>query len=151
MAELPALPLDDWEPTKNTLHLWAQIVGKIRLAAAPPQNHWWNATLAVNSRGLAALGMQASGRDFELAFDLVDHALRLRTTGGTESFELEDGLSVAQFYEQIFTLLGRAGLHVEIKAEPYGLPIETPFGDDREHASYDRDAVERFRRVLCWV
>jgi hypothetical protein len=151
MAELPALPLDDWEPTKDTLHLWAQIAGKIRLATAPPQNHWWNATLSVDSRGLTARRMRAAGRDFELAFDLVDHAFLVRTAGGTGSFALVDGLSVAEFYEQVFALLDRAGIEVEIRAEPYGVPMETPFAEDREHASYDREFVERFHDVLCWV
>jgi len=151
MAELPALPLDEWEPTKDTLHLWAQIVGKIRLATAPPQNHWWNATLYVDSCGLTTRRIRASGRDFELAFDLVGHRFLLRTDDGVESFPLEDGLSVADFYERLFALLAAAGIRVEIRAEPYGVPMDTPFAEDREHASYDRDAVERFRAVLEWV
>ena len=151
MAALRALPLDDWEPTKNTLHLWAQIVGKIRLATAPPQNHWWNATLYVDACGLTTRQIRSSGRDVELAFDFVGHRFLVRTAGGVESFPLEDGLSVAGFYEQLFALLGRAGIEVEVRAVPYGVPFETPFAEDREHASYDRESVERFRDALQWV
>src|SRR4029079_4131529 len=73
MAELRALALDDWEPTKDTLHLWVQIVGKIRLATAPPQSHWWNATLYVDACGVTTRRIRASGRDVELAFDFVGH------------------------------------------------------------------------------
>jgi hypothetical protein len=151
MPELRALPLEEWESTKDTLHLWAQIVGKIRLATAPPQNHWWNATLYVDACGLTTRRIRASGRDVELAFDFVGHRFLVRTGEGVESFPLEDGLSVADFYEQVFALLRRAGIEVEIRAVPYGVPFETPFAEDREHASYDREYVERFRDAFRWV
>ncbi len=153
MSALPELPLEAWEPTKNTLHLWCQIVGKVALAAAAPQNHWWSATLRVDSRGLATRRLRSQQRDFELAFDFVDHALVIRTIGGeVESFPLEDGLSVAGFYEQLFAALTRLGIDVTIKAEPYGLPaFTTPFAEDHEHASYDRAYVDRFWHSLCWV
>jgi len=148
---LPELPLDDWEPTKDTLHLWIQIVGKIRLASTAPQNHWWNVTLYVDARGLTTRRLRSAAGDFEIAFDFVDHVLVVRTADGrVESFPLDDGLSVAQFYEQLFDALDRLGIEVVIKAEPYGIPVETPFGEDREHASYDRDAVERFWQILCF-
>ena len=152
MSDLPELGLDAWEPTKNTLHLWAQIVGKVRLASAPAQNHWWNVTLYVDSRGLTTRRLRSAGTDFEVAFDFVDHALVVRTTRGeVRSFSLEDGLSVAGFYERLFATLGELGIDVRIQAVPYGVPFETPFAEDEEHASYDRASVERFWHVLCFT
>jgi hypothetical protein len=149
---LPALPLQQWEPSKNTLHLYCQIVGKIRLATTPAQNHWWNVTLRVNPRGLIAPGMRWQDTSFDLSFDLIDHALCVRADRGeTDSFPLADGLTVADFYEQLFTMLAGLGIEVTIRPEPYGVPMKTPFPQDREHASYDREAVERFWHALVWI
>ena len=149
---LPSLPLEQWEPTKNTLHLYCQIVGKIRLATTPAQNHWWNVTLRVDPRGLVARGMRWHDTSFDLSFDLIDHAVRVRTDRGeTDAFSLADGLAVAGFYEQLFRMLGGLGIEVAIRPEPYGVPMTTPFQQDREHASYDREAVERYWRSLVWV
>jgi Family of unknown function (DUF5996) len=149
---LPALPLDEWDATKTTLHLYAQIVGKIQLAATRPLNHWWNATYRVTARGFATRRMQVGETAFDIEFDLVDHALVVRTDGrARETIPLRDGLSVAEFHETLFVLLGRLGIDVDIKAEPYGVPMTTPFAEDREHASYDREYVERFARVLRWA
>src|SRR5919204_4636180 len=98
-ADLPELPLESWESTKDTLHLWAQIVGKIRLASTAPRNHWWHVPLYVDVRGLTTRPMRApSGVAFSIDFDFVDHRLVVRTSdGATESFALADGLSVAEF------------------------------------------------------
>jgi len=149
---LPALPLADWEPTKTTLHLWTQVVGKVRLAAAAPRNHWWHATLYLDARGLTTRRMHAGGASFQIDFDFVDHALLVRRSGGEiEAFPLEDGLSVAAFDEALHASLGRLGVDVTIREEPYGVPVTTPFREDSEHAAYDRDAVERFWRVLDWT
>jgi hypothetical protein len=148
---LPELPLDGWEPTKDTLHLWTQIVGKVRLATATPRNHWWHATLYLDVRGLTARRLQRAGVTFEIRFDFVDHRLVVETsTGASESFELADGLSVAAFDERLHAALGALGVDVAIRETPFGVPITTPFADDHEHASYDRDAVERFWRILDW-
>jgi hypothetical protein len=149
---LPALPLEQWEPTKNTLHLYCQIIGKIRLGTTPAQNHWWNVTLRVSPRGLVAPGMRWQDTSFDLSLDLIDHVLRVRTDRGeTESFPLADGLAVAGFYEQLFTILAGIGIEVKIRPEPYGVPMKTPFLQDMEHASYDRKAVERYWRALVWI
>src|SRR5262245_13529978 len=95
---LPPLPLSEWEPTKNTLHLWCQIVGKIRLASTAPRNHWWHVPLYLDVRGLTTRRMHQSGVSFEIVFDFVDHRLVVATNrGDVESFELRDGLSVAEF------------------------------------------------------
>src|SRR5712691_11660367 len=151
--ELPELPLTEWEPTKNTLHLWAQIVGKVRLASTAPRNHWWHVPLYVDVRGLTTRRMHAkSGVSFEIDFDFVDHRLAVATNGGAvESFELVDGLSVAEFDEKLHTTLARLGVDVTIRETPYEVPMTTPFPADREHAAYDRDAVERFWRILDWT
>ncbi len=149
MSELPELALEPWEPTKETLHLWLQIVGKVRLAAAPPQNHWWNAPLYVDTRGLTTRRLRSDGCDFDVSFDLLAHELVVRTSRGeVKSLPLEDGLSVAAFYERFFALLAELRIQVEIKAEPYGMSVTTPFAEDTEHASYDREAVERVWQAL---
>ena len=149
---LPPLPYEEWRPTKDTLHLWAQIVGKVKLATTTPLNHWWNVPLYVDIRGLTTRRLHASGVAFALDFDFLDHRLVLRTDQGhTASFALEDGLSVAAFDAQLHGLLADAGVDVPIREQPFGLPMTTPFTEDEEHASYDADAVTRFWRILEWV
>ena len=142
MSDLPELPLEPWEPTKRTLHLWTQIVGKVRLASTAPQNHWWNATLYVDTRGLTTRRLRSPNGDFDVLFDFLGHKLVVHTSrGGVESFALEDGLSVAAFHDHLFASLRNLGIEVEIEAKPYGVPMTTPFAEDTEHASYDREAV----------
>ena len=148
---LPELHLSDWRPTKDTLHLYAQIVGKIRLATTTPRNHWWNAPLYVDVRGLTTRRLHHNDTTFEIAFEFVDHALVVRTADGrTRSFPLHDGLAVAEFDARLHATLAELSVDVEIKEEPYGVPMTTSFSRDREHASWDRDAIERFHRVLDW-
>jgi hypothetical protein len=152
MNELPELSLERWEPTKETLHLWMQIVGKVRLAATPPQNHWWNAPLYVDVRGLTTRRLRSEAGDFDVTFDFVAHELVVRTGNGeVDSFSLAHGLSVAAFHESFLTSLGALGIVVETKAEPFGIPVTTPFAEDTEHASYDPAAVERFWQALRWI
>ena len=148
---LPELHLADWRATKDTLHLYAQIVGKIRLAATPPRNHWWNVPLYVDTRGLTTRRLHLHGTTFEITIDFVDHALIVRTADGrTESFGLGNGLTVADFDAQIHTILGKLGIAVEIREHPFGLPMTTPFTEDMTHGSWDRDAISRFGRILDW-
>jgi hypothetical protein len=152
MSNLPDLTLERWEPTKDTLRPWTQIVGKVRLALAPRQNHWWHVSFYVDVRGLTTRRVPGSPDDFEVSFDFVDHQLVVRTTrGDAKSFSLEDGLSVARFYERFFALLCSLGIEVAIKAEPYETPGAPPFAEDTEHSSYDREAVERFWQALRWI
>ncbi len=153
MSALPELPLEEWEATKTTLHLWSQIVGKVRLASTAPRNHWWHVPLYVDVRGLTTRRMHAqNGVTFQIDFDFVDHRLVIRTNrGAVDSFELVDGLSVAGFDEELHAALARLDIDVAIRESPFGLPTTTPFPADREHASYDRDAVERFWRILDWT
>ena len=151
--ELPELPLTGWEETKNTLHLWAQIVGKVRMSSTAPRNHWWHVALYVDVRGLTTRRMHSrDGVAFEIDFDFVEHRLVVKTNrGDVESFKLVDGLSVAEFDEKLRRTLAALGIDVAIREQPYRVQATTPFPDDREHASYDRDAVERFWRVLEWT
>jgi hypothetical protein len=148
---LPTLHLADWQATKDTLHLYAQIVGKVRLATTAPRNHWWNVPLYVDVRGLTTRRLHQSATTFEITLDFIDHAVVVRTADGcTRSFELTGGVPVADFDARVHALLAELGIDVEIKEVPFGVPMTTPFPQDVEHASWDRDAIERFGRVVDW-
>jgi hypothetical protein len=148
---LPELHLDDWRATRDTLHLYSQIVGKVRLATTAPRNHWWNVPLYVDVRGLTTRRLHRHGVTFEITLDFVDHAAIVRTADGrSRSFALGGGLPVAEFDARLHALLRELGVDVEIKEEPFGVPMTTPFPMDRDHASWDREAIERFGRVLDW-
>jgi hypothetical protein len=149
-AQLPPLPLDEWESTKDTLHLWTQIIGKTRLALMPMRNHWWNVTLYPSARGLTTRRMPVDVHNLELELDLIDHRVWGRTTESDATFDLYHGLSVADFHQRLVDMLERLDVRVDIRAEPFGVPNTTPFAADRDHASYDTDAVTRFLRVLQW-
>jgi hypothetical protein len=149
MEPLPPLSLEQWEPTKDTLHLWVQIVGKVKMASLPPKNHWWHVPLYVDVRGLTTrLLHSADGAGFEIRFDFVDDRLVVETASAERSFQLRDGLSVADFDAQLHAALGE--LDVTILEKPFGVPTTTPFTEDRAHATYDADAVGRFWRALDW-
>jgi hypothetical protein len=148
---LPELRIADWRPTKDTLHLYAQIVGKVRLASSPPRNHWWHAPLYVDVRGLTTGPLHRGRTSFEIAFDLVDHELVVRTIdGAVRAFPLRDGLAVADFDARLHAALAELGVDVAIQEQPFGVPTTTPFPEDTEHASWDRNAVERYHRALVW-
>jgi hypothetical protein len=152
MPQLPKLPLADWEDTKNTLHLFMQIVGKIRMTLHPKSNHWWHVPLYVCSRGLTTRPIPAQGMLFEIQLDFCAHRLSVScSSGATEEFALTD-LSVAAFYTRLMQALARIGVEVRIKAEPYDLPFSTlPFAEDEVHASYDAQAVETYFTLLRFV
>lgn len=148
----PEIPLDAWRPTKNTLHLYCQIVGKIRLALHPRLNHWWHVPLYVTPLGLSTHTIPYSGGNFEIEFDFSEHVLRIKTSGGeTEDFALYDGLTVADFYSSVFANLAKLGIDAKIKPIPYEAASTTPFPDDTENKSYDKEYVERFHRTLVTV
>jgi hypothetical protein len=150
---LRPLRLEDWEATKDTLHLWVQIVGKVRMASTAPRNHWWNVPLYVDVRGLTTRRMHSThGVTFQIDFDFVDHRLVVKTNRGEiDSFELVDGLSVAAFDQSLHSTLRRLGIDVAIRETPFRVSTTTPFPADDVHASYDRGAVERFWRILDWT
>ncbi len=152
----PPLPLAAWRPTKETLHRWAQVVGKVRLAAAPPRNHWWHVPLSLSTRGLTTGPMPAPAggddRTFALDFDFLDHRLLVTTNAGEwDGFALEDGLSVAAFSRHLTAILGELGLAVEIRAVPFELQPPTPFAEDREHAAYDPVFAHRWWLILSRI
>jgi hypothetical protein len=148
---LPQLHLAEWRPTKDTLHLYAQIAGKIRLATTSPRNHWWNVPLYVDVRGLTTRRLHHQGTTFEIKIDFVEHAVVVQTADGrSRSFELGSGVSVADFDTRLHSALRALGIDVEIREQPFGVPMTTPFVQDVEHASWDRAAIERFGRVLDW-
>ncbi len=148
----PEIPLEAWRPTKDTLHLYCQIVGKVRLAMHPRLNHWWHVPLYVTPRGLSTHTIPFGGGNFEVEFDFKDHELKMRTSDGrVEDFALYDGLTVADFYASVMASLGKLGIKPEIKAVPYEAPSKTPFADDRENKSYDKEYVERFHQTLVAV
>jgi Family of unknown function (DUF5996) len=149
---LPELHLADWRATKDTLHLYSQIVGKMRLATTAPRNHWWNVPLYVDVRGLTTRRLHHHDTTFEIALDFVDHAAVVRTADGrTRAFELAGGVPVADFDTRLHAMLAELEIDVQIKEEPFGVPMTTPFPQDLEHASWDRDAIARFWRVLDWT
>ncbi|MCF2527085.1 DUF5996 family protein [Yinghuangia soli] len=151
-ADLPELPYGAWSETLDTLHLFAQIVGKVKLAATHPQNHWWNITLSVDTRGLTTRRLSANGIFFDIAFDFVDHLLVVRTDRGqVRTFALDGGLSVAAFDKKLHETLAALGVDVPLLEKPFGVEhLTTPFPDDTAHAAYQREYVERYWRALAW-
>lgn len=147
---LPALPLAEWAETKDTLHLCCQIVGKVRMALHPRQNHWWHVPLYVSATGLTTRAIPYGDGVFEIAFDFFDNMLHVTSSAGRrESFTLGDG-PVADFHDRLFAALGRLGIEVSILDKPYDHASTTPFSEDREHAAWDRDAILRYWRILQW-
>ncbi|MFT3743717.1 MAG: DUF5996 family protein [Pyrinomonadaceae bacterium] len=152
ITNFPEMPLDAWRPTKNTLHLFLQIVGKIRLKTHPPVNHWWHVPFYVSPRGLTTRTIPYEGGSFEIEFDFHDHELKMRTSDGrVEDFALYDGLSVADFYASVFANLAKLGIHPKIWSVPYEAPSTTPFAEDHENRSYDKEYIERFHQILVSV
>jgi hypothetical protein len=144
----PDLPLEAWSETCDTLQLWTQVAGKVRLKLTPLINHWWNVTFRVTSRGLVANGNCYGGRMFDIVFDLFDHQLLIATDDGSvESFALE-AMSVADFYAAFMQRLNRLGIDVRIWTMPVEIEGAVPFEKDLKHAHYDPDYAARFREAL---
>ncbi len=147
-TEWPDLPLKEWEDTYHTMHMWTQIVGKIRLRLAPPQNHWWSVALYVNTRGLTTSPIPYHGRSFEIQFDFLNHRLELRTSDGQERALALGPISVAAFYRDLFAMLPAAGVDVQINLKPQEVPDPTPLDQDEAHAAYDPEYACRLWRIL---
>ena len=149
---LPYLPLDQWEDSQITLHLWLQIVGKIKLELMPKRNHWWHITFTVSSRGLTTGPLPHDRGNFTFEFNLVDHKLELKTSWGFENaFKLEDGLSVAGFYGKVYKLLAEIGLDPKILGIPYDHPCKEPFDSCETYHTYQPDYVNRFYQMLVFT
>ena len=147
----PPLPLDEWEDTRATLHLWTQMVGKTALALAPMQNHWWQVAFRVSARGLRTLPMPFAGQMLEIEFDFVDHVLSTRASNGALRTLPLEPQSVADFYQRYRALLRELEVEMRIWPRPVEMLHVIPFPLDRDHASYDADAVQRFWGVLVQV
>jgi hypothetical protein len=150
-SQWPDLPFEAWRETCETLILWTQIVGKVRIACTPLINHWWNATFDVSSRGLIAPAMPHRGRTFDIIFDFVEHRLRIVASDGrSEALALEP-MTVADFYAAVMAALHRLDLDVHIWTMPSEIEGAIAFEQDRTHAQYDRVYVEKFWRALVQV
>jgi len=150
-AALPPLPLDAWEDTKEALHRYAQVVGKIRLANAPFKNHWWHVTLYVGPRGLSTGPIPYGRTNFEIGLNLRDNRLEARAgNGGSFGFALDD-LAVADFYRKLVDGLAAIGLEVSIDPRPFDLDDEHPLDENFLHRACDREYVRRYWRILVWV
>ncbi len=144
----PELPTAAWRETYATLHLWTQIVGKIRLARAPWLNHSWHVTLYVTARGLTTSPVPDGIRTFQIDFDFIDHLVRISTSDGAARQFALSGKSVASFYAAAMADLAELGIHIVIDEMPNELPEPIRFSQDNRHASYDPDAVRRFFQIL---
>src|SRR6476619_2258106 len=144
----PPLPFAEWQDTATTLHMWTQIVGKIRLTLTPWTNHSWHVTLYVTSRGLTTSPIPYGTWTFEIVFDFIDHELRiLKSDGAARVLKLRPQ-SVAKFYGEVMNALAEMELPVTINVTPNEIQTPIPFDEDEEHRSYDREYANRFWRVL---
>jgi hypothetical protein len=144
----PSLPLEEWEATRATLHMWTQIIGKVRLALSPHVNHWWEVPLYVNARGMTTSSIPYGDRVFEIEFDFIDHNLAIRGSDRATKFVPLYARSVADFYSETMAVLRAIGIDVKIWTKPCELADPIPFPDDHQHASYDGEYVNRFHRIL---
>jgi hypothetical protein len=147
----PALPLDSWKDTYATLHMWTQMVGKIRLRLTPLVNHWWNVPLYVTARGLTTSRIPYQERAFEIWFDFIRHQLVLETSDGILKTLPLAPCTVAEFYKELMGMLRSAGIDIRIWRMPVEIPDPIPFDQDSTHRSYDPTAVETFWRILLSV
>src|SRR5690606_6320079 len=150
--DFPELPFGDWKDTQETLHRWLQIVGKVRMALSPMENHWWQVALYVTPRGLTTSPMPAAGGSLSIDFDFLSHTLNLLTSRG-EQIQMElSSRSVAEFFRDVMASLRQLGVEVEIHQVPQEIEGDlTAFGADIRHATYDPAAVERWFRALVQV
>lgn len=149
--ELPPLPLEEWQDTKETLHRYAQVVGKVRMELSPPRNHWWHVTLYVTPRGLTTGPIPHSAGTFDISFDLLENRLAVTTSeDGQFSFALHD-LPVAEFYSRLIGGLGSLGIDVAINTRPFDLDDQHTLEENTIHSTYDGGYVQRYHQVLAWT
>lgn len=145
---LPELPFEAWRETHDTLHMWTQIVGKIRLALAPMMNHWWQVTLYLTPRGLTTSPMPYKTQQVQIDFDFIDHVLRVQSSRGSSRTIQLAARPVADFYRELMDALHSMGIHVKIWTVPVEVEERIPFEEDQKHKSYDPEYANRFWRVL---
>jgi hypothetical protein len=144
----PALPIAEWADTRDTLHLWTQIVGKVALALAPMTNHWWGITFRVSARGLQTPLLPYRGAGLQFEFDLRRHVLTIDTSTGAHREVALGPRSVADFYREFQTRLSELDVHVRTHALPTEVGVAIPFAEDEQHASYDAAFVTKFWQSL---
>ncbi|HZT61178.1 MAG TPA: DUF5996 family protein [Pyrinomonadaceae bacterium] len=144
----PSLPLEEWKDTYATLHMWTQIVGKIRLTQTPLVNHWWNVPLYLTPRGLTTTAMPHGARSFEIDFDFIAHRLDINTSDDESRSLALRPRSVADFYRELMATLRELKLEVSIHARPDEVADPVPFDEDETHASYDADYANRWWRIM---
>jgi hypothetical protein len=144
----PELPLNAWQDTYATLHMWTQVVGKVRLALSPRVNQWWEVALYVNARGLTTSAIPYNNGNFEIQFDFIEHRLIIQTSWGTSKILALKPRSVADFYAEFMSALGSLGIAVKIWTMPQEVPNPVPFDRDTQHASYDPEYAHRFWQIL---
>ncbi len=147
----PSLPYEEWKDTYETLHMWMQIVGKIRLSLSPKINHWWHSSLFVTPRGLTTSPIPYAARTFEIQFDFIDHILSVQTSDGMSRYMSLYPRSVADFYRELMAILRSMGLEVKINTMPQEITNPIRCDLDQEHAFYDPEYVDRLRRILVQV
>ncbi len=147
----PELVLEEWQDTLATLHMWAQIVGKIRMKQTPLVNHWWNVTLHVSARGLTTWPMPYQDRIFEIEFDFIDHQLRVACSDGASKILPLRPQSVADFYQEVMSALRDLGIEIKIWPMPVEIPNPIRFDQDQTHKSYDAEYANRYWRALVNV
>jgi Family of unknown function (DUF5996) len=148
LEDWPALQVAEWIDTRDTLHMWTQIVGKIRLANAPMVNHWWQVPLYVSARGLTTSAIPHGQRLFDIEFDFYEHQLRIRDSNGAQRSVALAPKPVARFYTETIAALRELDLDVAIRTTPTEVVRAIPFESDHEHAAYDPDAARLFWRQL---
>jgi len=149
MNDWPELKFAEWQDTLATLHMWTQVVGKIRLKQTPLVNHWWNVPLYVSALGLTTTAMPyRDGRVFEIEFDFIDHKLRIECSDGALKLLALRPQSVADFYAEVMAALRELKIEIKIWTMPVEIPDPIRFEDDTTHASYDAEYANRFWRAL---
>jgi hypothetical protein len=156
---LPALPLASWKDTLATVHMWTQVVGKVRLKLCPLVNHWWNVPFYLTARGMTTSAMpysregktRTTSGTIEVRFDFIDHKLVIETSEGRSVAIALKPQSVAEFYKEFMAALSDLGVTLKIWTTPCEIPDPIPFEKDQVHAAYDPAAMHKFWRVLAWV
>lgn len=150
-STLPELPFEAWKDTAATLHMWMQIIGKVRLELTPYVNHWWQVPFYLTARGMTTSPIPYREGSFEIDFDFIEHRLIIATSRGASRSLTLRPQSVADFYAEFMARLRAMGIDVKIWAMPVEIADPIPFEQDTEHASYDEDSVQRWWRALVFA
>ncbi|WP_298965497.1 DUF5996 family protein [uncultured Roseibium sp.] len=151
MSSLPPLPYKNWSDTKDTLHLFLQMIGKVRLKAHPKLNHWWHVTLYPHVRGLTTGRIPYGDSGFEILYDMLDHKVIISRNDGVQKSFSVPGLTVSAFYEALFSRLADLEVPVKIVSKPYDNKSKVAFPEDHAPRAYDQQAVSDFWRALCLI